>query len=124
MIVRDRARHGALVIGGDLRALGIVRSLGRRGIPTWVLKEDGNRLATTSRFTCRSLPWPTGDEDWQLNYLLELGRRHGLDGWALFPTGDEVAAFLARNHDRLAERFRPTTPPWTVLRWAYDKRLT
>src|SRR5258708_24447608 len=36
----DQACEGALVTGADYRGLGIVRSLGRRGIPVWVLKRD------------------------------------------------------------------------------------
>src|SRR5438094_6366390 len=36
----SEACQGALVIGGDYRGLGIVRSLGRRKIPVWVLKHD------------------------------------------------------------------------------------
>src|SRR5947209_625203 len=32
-------RAGAVVIGGDYRGLGIVRSLGRHGIPVWVLTD-------------------------------------------------------------------------------------
>ncbi|MBV9282369.1 MAG: ATP-grasp domain-containing protein, partial [Chloroflexi bacterium] len=114
---------GALVIGGDYRGLGIVRSLGRQGIPVWVL-QDHHRVATHSRYTRRSLPWLEGDETEQRDYLLELCCRHSLEGWALFPTGDAAAAFVARHHDALAERFRLTTPPWGVVRFAHDKRLT
>ena len=33
---------GALVIGANLRALGIARSLGRRGVQTWLLHERGS----------------------------------------------------------------------------------
>ena len=32
--------------------------------------------------------------------------------------------FLARHHAALSSRFRMTVPPWDLLRWAYDKRLT
>ena len=49
--------EGAVVIGGDYRGLGVVRSLGRRGIPVWVL-HDEHRLASTSRFAQRSWAWP------------------------------------------------------------------
>src|SRR2546430_985044 len=42
----------------------------------------------------------------------------------LFPTGDETAALVARNHAELSRRFVLTTPPWETLRWTYDKRLT
>jgi predicted ATP-grasp superfamily ATP-dependent carboligase len=114
---------GALVIGGNYRGLGVVRSLGRRGIPVWVLTDE-HLIAATSRYARRSVPWPALGEAGQVGYLLDLGARRRLDGWAIFPTGDEDAALLARNHAALAERFLLTTPPWKVLRWAYDKRLT
>jgi predicted ATP-grasp superfamily ATP-dependent carboligase len=114
---------GAIVIGGDYRGLGVVRSLGRRGVPVWVLSDE-HRLAALSRYAHRCLPWPTGLPAAQLEYLLAMGERHRLQGWALIPTGDETAAFIARHHAALTGRFTLTTPPWEVLRWAYDKRLT
>ena len=115
---------GALVIGGDYKSLGVVRSLGRHGIPVWVLKDD-HALASWSRYCARSLPWPAASEREQVDYLLDLAHRYGLDGWAIFPNGDETAALLARNRDALAERYRHTIlAPWETLRWAYDKRLT
>ncbi len=114
---------GALVIGGGYRALGAVRSLGRHGISVWVLS-DNETLATYSRYVRRSFRFPDSGESEQLNCLFELGAHYSLDGWALFPTDDEVAALLARNHDVLEQRFRVTVPPWQTLKWAYDKRLT
>jgi len=110
------------VIGSDYRGLGVVRSLGRRGVPVWVL-DDGHVLATLSRYSRRTLPWPD-DPAAQLRLLLSLAGQHGLAGWTLFPTGDETAALIARHHDLLAARFLLTTPPWDTLRIAHDKRLT
>ena len=110
---------GALVIGADYRALGVVRSLGRRGVPAWVLRHGDDRLAGFSRFARRTLPLAEGAA-----FLLELCDEHGLDGWTLFASSDESAAFVARHHDELGERFRLTTPPWSVTQYAYDKRLT
>jgi predicted ATP-grasp superfamily ATP-dependent carboligase len=114
---------GAVVIGGDYRALGVVRSLGRQGIPVWVLKDE-HLVATASRYTRRSLPWPDLEPRRQVEYLLDLGRRHQLKGWVLIPSGDEAVALLARHHATLSEQFRLAVPPWDVTRWAYDKRLT
>jgi predicted ATP-grasp superfamily ATP-dependent carboligase len=113
---------GAVVIGGDYRGLGAVRSLGRHGIPVWVLVSQ-HRLAAFSRFAVRSLPWPSGDGE-RLECLLRLAEKQRLSGWTLFPTADESVAFIARNFDVLGERFVLTTPPWPILRWAHDKRLT
>jgi len=55
---------------------------------------------------------------------LRLGECERLGGWVVFPTDDESAAMLARNHAALSRRYRLTVPPWELLRWAYDKRLT
>ncbi|HET7035858.1 MAG TPA: ATP-grasp domain-containing protein [Thermomicrobiaceae bacterium] len=118
------APAGALVIGGDYRGLGVVRSLGRAGVPVWVLTDE-HRLAAASRYSRRDLPFPTAaNDETQVAFLLDVARRYGLRGWALFPTGDETAALIARHHERLAEHLALTTPPWPALRWAYDKRLT
>ena len=120
----SRLHPGAIVIGGDYRGLGVVRSLGRRGIPVWVLYDE-HRLAGLSRYAQRSFPWPTQTNRLgQVAYLLHLAQAHQLDDWTLFPTGDETAALLARHHKQLSQHFRVTTPPWQVFRWAYDKRLT
>ena len=117
-------QEGAIVIGGHYRGLGLVRSLGRRGIPVWILEPAGELLASASRYCRNRFPWPAGDDSEQLDYLFGLATRYQLDGWALFPTHDETAALFARHHAELARRFLLTTPPWDVLRWAYDKRLT
>ena len=118
-----RGTEGAIVIAEHVRGLALVRGLGRHGIPVWTLQPVGERMAAASRYSRRSIAWPGGEEA-QLECLLSLAARHRLDGWALFPTGDETTAFCARHHAELSKYFRVTVPPWDVLRWAYDKRLT
>ena len=115
---------GALVIGGNLNGLSIARSLGRQGVPVWVATQPNIKLASFSRYTQRTVPWPNGDDESQIAYLLELGERHLQDGWVLFPTSDESAALLSKFYNALSHRFRVSTPSWDILRWAYDKRLT
>ena len=115
---------GALVIGGNLNGLSIARSLGRRGVAVWVATPANMRLASYSRYTQRTLAWPDGDEESQAAYLVELLERYPLDKWVLFPTSDESAALLAKFHGVLSRWYRVSVPPWNVLRWAYDKRLT
>jgi D-aspartate ligase len=115
---------GALVTGADYRGLGIVRSLGRRGIPVWVLEADGQRLGATSRYALRSLRWPPSkDEQNQLDFLLDLAEKKGLEGWTVFPTTDEAVTLISRHYSVLERHFRLTTPPWDQLRWGFDKRL-
>lgn len=120
---RPATGAGALVLGGDYRGLGIVRSLGRRGVPVWVIADD-HLLAASSRYVKRRLRWPGTGEAAQIAWLLELCNRHHLEGWVLYPSGDETAALIAGNHALLAGKYRLSTPPWDTLRWAHDKRLT
>jgi len=115
---------GALVLGGNLNGLTIARSLGREGVPVWVATSPHIKLASFSRYTDRSLSWPSGECEAQVDYLLDLAARHKLDGWVLFPTSDESAALLSKFHGALACRYRVSTPTWDILQWAYDKRLT
>lgn len=115
---------GALVVGGNLNGLTIARSLGRHGVPVWVTSPPNIRLASFSRYARRTLPWPAGDDEAQVEYLLDVAAHNNLDQWALFPTSDESAALLSRYHSKLSRRFRVSAPTWNILRWAYDKRLT
>jgi D-aspartate ligase len=114
---------GAIVTGADYRGLGIVRSLGRRGIPVWVLREEGHFLGAASRYAARSLRWPAGDEYKQVDFLVDLASREGLKGWALFPTTDELVMLLAHNHKTLSAYYHLTIPPWEMLQRVCDKRL-
>jgi D-aspartate ligase len=115
---------GALVMDGDYRGLAVVRSLGRHGIPVWVLHHGDQLLATLSRYNRRTLEWPSQDEKENVNFLVQLAEHENIRDWLLFPTGDEGAAMIARHHQKLSNYFQLTTAPWDVLQWLYDKRLT
>ncbi len=117
------SQGGAIVIGGDYRGLGIVRALGRHGIPVWVL-HDYHRVAAFSRYVSRVLSWPSGDEHAQLCMLLDLGKDLNGGKWVLFPTGDETTSLLARHHEELSKDFILSTGAWESVEIAYDKRLT
>ncbi len=113
---------GAIVLGGNYRGLGIVRSLGRHGIPVWVLTDE-HELAGSSRYAKRTMAWPA-EETRRLDFLHRLCEQYSLQRWVLFPTGDDDAALVARHHASLAKDYRLTVPAWDTLRWTYDKRLT
>jgi predicted ATP-grasp superfamily ATP-dependent carboligase len=120
----DRNQTGGLVLGANYRALGVVRSLGRRGIRVQLVKHDDASIAALSRYAGRPLGWTTGDEEAELAHLLELARRHSLEGWTVIPTDDDMAALVSRGRERLGERYLVAAPAWSSMRWAYDKRLT
>ncbi|MGB8523558.1 MAG: hypothetical protein WCD43_11375 [Candidatus Acidiferrales bacterium] len=115
---------GAVVIGGDYQGLGIVRSLGRRGVPVCVI-DDERSIARYSRYTgtAQLVPSLLAAKD-TIKALLDLGRARGLRGWVLYPTRDEQVAALSQNREELSEIYRVPTPGWETVKWLWDKRNT
>jgi D-aspartate ligase len=101
--------------------LGIVRSLGAHGIPTWVFDTEGSKsIAQFSRYTKRFVE--SKEEVSEL--LLHEGRKNNLNGWVVFPVTDEYVEALATHHESLSSFYRLTTPPLEITKFALDKRLT
>ena len=115
---------GAVVIGGDYQGLGIVRSLGKRGIPVCVIDDEAS-ISRYSRYTTHVIQVKSlREEDQVVEALLEAGKRLHLDGWVLYPTREELVAALSRFREQLTPLFRVPTPEWEITRWAWDKRNT
>jgi len=117
-------RPGAVVIGGDYQGLGIVRSLGRHGIPVCVIDDE----RSIARYSCyntfaQRVPSLRGARE-TVEVLMELGRKTGLQGWVLYPTRDETVAALSQHRAELAEIFRVPTPCWETIECLWDKRKT
>jgi D-aspartate ligase len=119
-----RATGGAVVVGGDYQGLGIVRSLGRHGIPVCVV-DDEYSISRFSRYARKAFRVDNlRDEKKAVSTLLDLGRRMGWDGWILYPTRDELVAAFSRYRQELGQFFRVPTPEWSSVQWAWDKRNT
>ena len=120
----ESGRPGAVVIGGDYQGLGIVRSLGRRGIPV-VIVDDEHSISRHSRYAAGSLAIrDLRDDEDTVQALEALADQLDVDGWVVYPTREETVAALSRRRHELSERFRIPTPDWEVTRWAWDKRNT
>jgi predicted ATP-grasp superfamily ATP-dependent carboligase len=113
---------GALIVGGAHVSIGIARSLGRRGVPVWLMANHA--LPKFSRYVARRFDWPGADHPEGVSSILDVATQHGLDGWVLIATGDQDVRMIAQNHDLLSTHFRVATPNWDTIQWTYDKRLT
>lgn len=121
---RSTQRVGAVVVGGDYQGLGIVRSLGRQGVPICVL-DDERSIARFSRYTTHAVQTTDLRDERRIGEaVLDVGRQLGLAGWVLYPTREEIVAAISRNRSELAEQFRVPTPDWQTVQWAWDKRNT
>src|SRR5262245_59340799 len=115
---------GAVVLGSDFKALGVIRSLGRRGIPSVVI-DNIPRSAWFSRYVTKRFRWQGPmEDDAFLHFLLRISKEYHLEQWLLFPLQDEVVELVARNTQLLAQVYRPVTQQWDIVQWANDKRLT
>jgi len=115
---------GAVVLGGDYQGLGIIRSLGREGVPTCIV-DDEHSIGRFSRYTTQFIKLPSLREgESTVDTLIELGNQRKLHGWVLYPTRDEHVAAFSRRRSDLSKIFRVPTPDWERVQWAWDKRNT
>ena len=115
---------GAVVVGGDYQGLGIVRSLGRRGVPVCVV-DDEISISRVSKYCTHFVRVADlRNERTAVDALIEAGERVGLQGWVLYPTREELVSAFSRNRDELSKIFRVPTPEWNSVQWAWDKRNT
>jgi predicted ATP-grasp superfamily ATP-dependent carboligase len=115
---------GAVIIGGDYQGLGIVRSLGQKGVPICVI-DDERSISRYSRYTTFGVQVPDlRKTDNAVETLFQLENRLALNGWVLFPTRDELVAVISRHRSALSALFRVPTPEWNTVQWAWDKRNT
>lgn len=123
--LRVSTKHvGAVVLGGDYQGLGIVRSLGAKGIPVCVI-DDELSISRYSRYCTKFVKVPhLRDGRVAIDRLLELAPRLGLEGWVLYPTREEIVAAISHNREELSGIFRVPTPAWECVKWAWDKRNT
>jgi len=109
---------GVVVLGSDFKALGVIRSLGRRGIPGIVV-DSQPRSAWFSRYVTRRFTWDGSMESPEFaDFLLRIGREQGLQNWMLVAAQDDAVGTVAQHHDALAAVYRLTTgiPPMRT-RW-------
>ncbi|GAA0502603.1 ATP-grasp domain-containing protein [Saccharopolyspora subtropica] len=92
--------------------LGVIRSLGRRGVPVFAVHEDTLAPAAHSRYVRGRWLWSPDPEDVEaIQYgLAEVAQRLRRPA-VLIPTDDAAAIFLAEHGDPLRPWFRFAQPP-------------
>lgn len=119
-------KTGVVVIGGDFQGVGVLCSLGRQGVPTYLVDSEFC-IGRFSRYrggyaTCPSARAEDGAA--LVDFLLSLADREGLQGWVLFPTSDESVRAVSLGRDRLAPTYRVPVPQWETIRLFAEKRET
>jgi D-aspartate ligase len=102
--VKSPSLPPAVVLGGGINALAVVRSLGRKGIPVTVFSGDREDLVRRSRYVA-AFRHASDDPEELARALLAIGSR-AVDRPVLFFTADKYLGFVSAQRDRLRDSFR------------------
>jgi len=119
--LNKKDKVGAIILGGHIQSLGILRILGRENIPGIVIENTGKNLARKSKF-CKGF-WRISDEK-LLDFLIHLGKKSRYKNWVVFPSNDFHVRLLSENKELLEKFFIISTDEWEVIRLFYNKKNT
>ena len=114
----------AIVLGAETASLGVVRALGRHGVPVVVLHYGATDTAHRSRYVTASARICPPHEDEAAFVTGVLAAAERCAGGLLIPTSDEAVVAVSRNLSALAERYVVACTPWEITRTFIEKRLT
>lgn len=124
MLRRVWGGKSAFVVSCYTMGLGVIRSLGERGVPLVGVSFDKRDIAQHSRYVVEKahVPDPARHEAEFVDALAELGTRR--PGSLLVPAHDAALVAIARNASVLSESFVVATPPWPAVEQSIDKAAT
>ncbi len=112
----------AVVLGLRENGLGVVRALGRQGVPVIAVDDTDERFYTKTRYArwvaCEDF-YGTG----LIDRLCELGKILG-GGGVLIPTNDMTVALVSQYRHRLETTYRHSLPPASMVDLLMDKEAT
>lgn len=116
------SKKGAIVLGGHVQGLGIIRILGRNGIPCFVLDTTSINIAKHSKHCTKFIKYDQNQNFIQL--LIDLNKRYDLSDWLLIPTDDNYVRILSQNKNILNNYYKVSVDDWDVVVKFYNKRIT
>ena len=103
--------------------LGVVRSLGRKGVPVFWLDNDSKQIGFRSKYCTGILcPDPKNNEKEYIDFLLNIGEKLRKKG-VLFPTGDIETVTILKNRGKLEKYFRIPMADLEVSNIFLNKRI-
>jgi len=114
----------AIVLSGHTMALGVVRALGKMGVPVIMVHYDEKDMGHVSKYIkqCIVAPHPEKAETQFVDLLVECAER--FEGGVLFPVSDETVVAVARHKDRLKKHYLIACPEWDIVSQYIDKKYT
>src|SRR5258706_8305385 len=104
-------------------SIGVIRSLGRLGVPVYCVGANGKTPATASRYCTRTFKWDlrTASPESSVTFLGEIAETVG-GSPILLAADDHGAVFAAEHRKELRRWYRMEQPSAEVARSLSDKR--
>lgn len=116
---------GVIVIGDHVQGLGIIRSLGKRQIPVYLVHDKTLCIGRFSKYLRKFFKSPEiSDQSEYINFIIGLAKKYNLYGFNLIPTNDAAVYLLSKNKRILEEYYKISTPGYEIIDFAYNKKLT
>ena len=114
----------AIILSAQTQSLGVVRALGKQGVPLVVVHYHPCDMAHRSRYASKTLtaPDPLQDESGFVTRIMELAREW--KGALLMPTSDETLLVAARHKAALSRHFLVACPDYATACQVVDKQQT
>jgi predicted ATP-grasp superfamily ATP-dependent carboligase len=114
---------GAVIIGSDFQALGIIRCLAEKGVPCFLIEHELG-ISRFSRYCKRKkidYSLLSSSQNF-VDSLIKIAKEENLKGWVLYPNNDELVKLVSINRDKLQEWFKIIVPPWEIVKKFYYKQ--
>lgn len=113
-----------LILSGHAIALGVIRSLGSKGVPVYVVSYDTKDMAYKSKFIQQHFVLPHPEKNAE-EFIAGLLRIHDKIGKALvFPADDPTLVTLSKNIDLLKAKFIIASQDWSIISKVINKDMT
>ncbi len=114
----------AVVIGTHTMGLGVIRALGRMGVPIIAVYYNQSDMGYVSKYVQEAIhcPHPELNTDQFMETLFQIGSRYANS--PLIPVSDESLKVVSRHKQPLAQCFKVACPEWEIVQQLIEKSRT
>lgn len=119
--MKNTKQAPAVVTYMSYAGLGIVRSLGRKGIPVYAVDSDPRKVGMQSKY-CTPLVCPDINESEEkfIQFIVDIGKKFEQKA-VLYPTGDKMVLTFSKYREKLAPYYHWLVPDDNLVRFLVSK---
>jgi D-aspartate ligase len=124
-VVKEHKIKPAIILGGHIMGLAVIRALGIMDVPIVVMVYDKNEdMGHLSKYVSEWIPIPHPEkyEDQFIDVLVKCAARVG--GGLLIPTTDETLCAISRHKTLLERHYLVACTEWNITEKFIDKKYT